>query len=119
MPSCEDCIHFVVCRKIAKSPAVFRGCALFTDHAQFVKLPCKVGDTVYIIVKISGKEEIMQDNVESIEISCFDDNKPLIQFDGVKTCDWDSDDFGKRVFLAQEEAEQALQALKGSESNAR
>ena len=116
MPSCEDCIHFVVCRKIAKSPAVFRGCALFTDRAQFVELPCKVGDTVYIIVRISGKEEIMQDNVESIEISCFDDNIPLIQFDGVKTCDWDSNDFGKRVFLTKEEAEQALRR---HESNAR
>jgi DNA-directed RNA polymerase subunit RPC12/RpoP len=38
MVSCKDCVHFAVCRKIAKSPAVFRGCALFTDRSQFVEL---------------------------------------------------------------------------------
>jgi hypothetical protein len=83
-------------------------CQHFKDRSQFVELPCKVGDTVYIIARISGKEQIIQDSVESIEISFFADNTPIILFDGIETCDWDSNDFGKQVFLTKEQAEQAL-----------
>lgn len=104
MATCKDCVHVEACLESDKDLI----CRDYKDSSRFVELPCKVGDTVFIIVRISGKEKIIQDSVESLEISFFADNTPIIQFDGVKTCDWDSSDFGKRVFLTKEQAEQAL-----------
>lgn len=110
MANCKDCINYGDC-KVAELNASNEAeiwCNLFKDRSRFVELPCKVGDTVYIIARISGKEEIIQDSVESFTISSFVDNTPIILFGGIETCDWDSSDFGKQVFLTKEEAEQAL-----------
>ena len=106
MAACKDCLHFVVCEEVPTKSA--DDCEFFKDRSRFVELPCKVGDTVYIIARISEKEEIIQDSVESFTISYFVDNTPIILFDGIETCDWDSSDFGKRVFLTKEQAERAL-----------
>ena len=118
--TCKDCIHYDLCRSCSRIQLGWHGnsvhyvenieeiCKDFKDRSRFVELPCKVGDTVYIIARISGKEEIIQDSVESFTISYFVDNTPIILFDGIETCDWDSSDFGKQVFLTKEQAEQAL-----------
>ena len=116
MASCTECVHVEVCKDYIKtvlddfddSQMCGDDCEFFQERSRFVELPCKVGDTVYIIARISGKEEIIQDSVESFTISSFVDNTPIILFDGIETCDWDSSDFGKQVFLTKEEAEQAL-----------
>lgn len=114
MATCKDCINYTeccnsfledFCMVLDPERAV---CSIFKERSRFVELPCTVGDTVYIIARISGKEEIIQDSVESLTISFFVNNTPIILFDGIKTCDWDSSDFGKRVFLTKEQAEQAL-----------
>lgn len=104
MATCKDCLHVEACLESDKDLI----CRDYKDSSRFVELPCKVGDTVYIIARISGKEEIIQDSVESFTISSFVDNTPIILFDGIETCDWDSSDFGKQVFLTKEQAEQAL-----------
>ena len=115
--TCNDCVHVEVCGtfsilsesfEIASPERIASDCEHFKDRSRFVELPCKVGDTVYIIARISGKEEIIQDSVESFTISYFVDNTPIILFDGIETCDWDSSDFGKQVFLTKEQAEQTL-----------
>ena len=119
MATCKECLHVEVCKfkdlpaplsdsYIRESECIEKRCGNFKDSSRFVELPCKVGDTVYIIARISGKEEIIQDSVESFTISYFIDNTPIILFDGIETCDWDSNDFGKQVFLTKEQAEQAL-----------
>ena len=121
MATCKDCLYWEACNEYRgafwghkaqySSPIINASadsCIFYKDRSRFVELPCKVGDTVYIIARISGKEEIIQDSVESFTISSFVDNTPIILFDGIETCDWDSSDFGKRVFLTKEEAEQAL-----------
>lgn len=114
MATCKDCINYTECNNsflkdlgMALDPER-EICSIFKDRSRFVELPCAVGDTVYIIARISGKEEIIQDSVESFTISYFVDNTPIILFDGIETCDWDSNDFGKQVFLTKEQAEQAL-----------
>lgn len=112
--TCKECIHYDICLiRDELSEGEYKvvsvlECERFKDRSRFVELPCKVGDTVYIIARISGKEEIIQDSVESFTISSFVDNTPIILFDGIETCDWDSSDFGKQVFLTKEQAEQAL-----------
>ena len=115
MATCKECVHNNICniKQRYNHPKyalqhIEKYCEYFKDSSRFVELPCKVGDTVYIIARISGKEEIIQDSVESFTISYFIDNTPIILFDGIETCDWDSNDFGKQVFLTKEQAEQAL-----------
>lgn len=106
MPSCKDCLHVNVCRILDIDP-----CPHFVDHSLFVELPCKVGDTIYVVEK--GK--IIQDSVETLYVAYFGGDEETFQFDGIKTDGYFSD-FGKTVFMTKEEAEQALRR---HESNAR
>ena len=119
---CKNCIHYSLCNyeeichydidniKNAKD------CSFFRDRSRFVELPCKVGDTVYVVEKIADKWKIIKDHVETIDISYYADDVNLYQFYGIKT-DGDFEDFGKTVFLTREEAEQALK-LKTGDTNA-
>lgn len=120
MASCKDCIHDKVCSEyfhvfwghtankhsdlINSDP---KDCPYFKDRSRFVELPCKVGDTVYVIESIAGEEKIIQDHVETMGIGYYADGINIYQFDGIKTDGYFSD-FGKTVFLTREEAEQAL-----------
>ena len=123
MPKCRNCVHWEACRKYVTGLAAARGvdldateleqifdsddCDHFHDSSRFVELPCKVGDTVYIIESIDGEEKIIQDHVETISIGYYADGINIYQFDGIKTDGYFSD-FGKTVFLTREAAEQAL-----------
>lgn len=93
MASCKDCIHEKVC-------IFFEGdlneegaekCVCFKDRNRFVKLPCKVGDTVYQTDGI----RIYENKIERI---IFDTNN--IGFDETS--------IGKSIFLTREEAEQVI-----------
>lgn len=106
MLSCRDCLHVNVCRILGIDP-----CPHFVDCSRFVRLPCKVSDTIYVVEK--GK--IIEDSVVTLYVAYFGDDEETFQFDGIKTDGYFSD-FGKTVFLTQEEAEQALRR---HESNAR
>lgn len=44
--SCQECIHGSVC---AARPYGSDGCVIYKDKSRYVELPCKVGDTVYVI----------------------------------------------------------------------
>lgn len=120
MASCKGCVHAEVCCKknlhVAvgmnfiprfKYKRIEQECKHFKDRSHFVELPCKVGDTVYVIENIAGEEKIIQDHVETIGIGYYADGINIYQFDGVKT-DGYFEDFGKTVFLTREAAEQAL-----------
>ena len=117
MTSCKDCFHVDVCEDITRhklSPSIAeeilpilrehgKTCELFKDRSRFVELPCKVGDTVYVIEK--GK--IIEDSVVTLYVAYFGGDEETFQFDGIKTDGYFSD-FGKTVFLTREAAEQAL-----------
>ena len=129
MASCKDCVHVEVCREYVEGLAAARGvrlnvkeldsvlecddCKHFKDCARFVELPCKVGDTVFVVEEIAEERKIIKDHVETIGIGYYADGVNIYQFDGIKT-DGYFEDFGKTVFLTREEAEQAL---KGRENN--
>ena len=70
--TCKDCVHYEVCkivhsngddRVLENSP-----CKHFKNKANFVELPCKVGDTVYKIVKFceknTGRKEFYRPSIE-------------------------------------------------------
>nr|DAJ92486.1 MAG TPA: hypothetical protein [Caudoviricetes sp.] len=75
------------------------------EQGRLIKLPCKVGDTVYKIDKVSNK--IKQYKVIHFEVSRVD-------FDTYNYCFLHH--FGKTVFLTKEEAEAKLKELRGREN---
>ena len=111
--TCKDCIHIDVCKNLIGGWKTLC-CEDFKDRSQFVELPCKVGDAVYVIEDIAGEWKIIKDHVETIGIGYYADGVNIYQFNGIKT-DGYFEDFGKTVFLTREEAEQAL---KERENNA-
>lgn len=123
MASCHDCVHVEVCGtfsilsedfEIASPERIASDCNCFKDRARFVELPCKVGDTVYVVENIAGEKKIIQDSVETIGIGYYADGIEIYQFDGIKTDGYFSD-FGKTVFLTKEAAEQALKERGGND----
>ena len=78
------------------------------EQGLFVKLPCKVGDTVYPIyydyetdAYAIGKYIIYEIGIFSNEICFKREGKPAFKYS----------DFGEYVFLTKEEAEQALKDM--------
>ena len=117
MSNCENCIHKTVCRyndgvnQYCKS---LFGCPNFKDKSQIIELPCKVGDTVYLINKANIPQKMILDKPD-IRCHCADENNLCGVLCGDKEhniCAYsfynDNSDFGKTVFLTREEAEQAL-----------
>ncbi len=73
-----------------------------------VVLPCKVGDTVWRIVR-DGEPHITRDEVRDM---CFADDMTLcVELVGGRITF--TEKFGKTVFLSHEEAEKALQEMEG------
>ena len=120
--TCKDCIHYEVCKyKDEKVSLGTKACELvaddfkcFKDKTRIVELPCKVGDTVYVLTSDAPKG-IEKTYVEKIEIT-----KGKTRF--ICKCvydDWGNArwnfsyySFGKTVFLSPEEAEKALERMK-------
>lgn len=129
---CTDCVHYELClhqekfliehnrkdliRRYGFGLSEPEICCNFRDRSRFVELPCKVGDTVFVVEKIAEEWKIIKDHVETIGIGYYADGVNIYQFDGIKT-DGYFEDFGKTVFLTREEAERALK-LKEREGGA-
>ena len=121
---CKDCVHYEVCKDYVESAldglqyndSQMNGddCEFFKDRSRFVELPCKVGDTVFVVEEIAEERKIIKDHVETIGIGYYADGVNIYQFDGIKT-DGYFEDFGKNVFLTREEAEQALKERESNE----
>lgn len=113
MAICKDCVHVEVCAYVQNSNNAFEHCANFKDRSRFVGLPCKIGDTVYVLCK-----QIVCDTVDGIAIEKFPDSSIRYQIYCEKSrATYEFKDFGKTIFLSHEEAEQALK-LKAGDTNA-
>jgi hypothetical protein len=75
------------------------------EQGLLLRLPCKVGDTVYYI----DDYYVYADKVNSIEIR--KENGKYIFC--IAYMDYKEEDFGKTVFLTKEEAEKKLESMKG------
>lgn len=112
MASCKDCLYYEPCSALnaefKKHPKDFietdlcaKQCTTFKDRSQFVELPCKVGDLIYIIKKARGLSvrgakvnSITITESGKIQVSCYRSS-----FIGL----WSDD-----AFATKEEAEAAL-----------
>ena len=99
--NCDDCPLYEVMRKLADYEDA-------EEQGLFLRLPCKVGDTVYVLVDMNKQgayQNIKADIVRSIYFSSKNEWK--IEFTYIWH-DTELSDIGKTVFLTREEAEQAL-----------
>ena len=132
MPTCKDCLQVDVCEirtcymcsgfacddceihsNYGKIPSI-KNCKYFKDRNQFVGLPCKVGDTMYILTNDSptGIEESQVKKIELIKMQSKTKIRLTVPcvYDDWGSAQWEIgvNDFGKTAFLTREEAEKAL-----------
>uniref|UniRef100_A0AAU8B5J9 Uncharacterized protein n=1 Tax=Dulem virus 39 TaxID=3145757 RepID=A0AAU8B5J9_9CAUD len=106
-------------RRLGRKEAAYKKLTEYEEHEEqglLLKLPCKVGDTVYLIDDIDNVFDRVS-VVTGIEIDV--DTVYIMISDGPETSSSSSygvDDFGKTVFLTQAEAEEALKRM-GREEN--
>ena len=86
--------------------ARLREIAQADKDGRVVVLPCKVGDTVWRIVR-DGEPHITRDEVRDMYFA--DDMTPCVELVGGRVTF--TEKFGKTVFLSREEAEKALQEM--------
>ena len=110
MPKCENCYHQKVCEAFFDFKFTVEKCEDFKDKSLIVELPCKVGETVYILEHVFCS--CITPEVDYYEIE-------EVQFEGASTykiwldgCDYDRDEVGKMILFTREEAEKALEELK-------
>lgn len=125
MARCADCAHVEVCKfknlpaplsdsYIRESECIEKRCGNFKDRSQFVELPCKVGDKVYL-----DNLHIKYADVIGIYIDAFGGVFDLRIYTNIQLAngfgyeyfiskDYTFEDIGKRIFLTKEQAEQAL-----------
>ena len=85
------------------------------EQGLLVRLPCKVGDTVYR-VNVGAKQPIIPMTVSEIHFLCYK-NERAVRFDAIgkedtgESC-YRLEDIGRIVFLTREEAEKKLEEPK-------
>ena len=130
--TCKDCLHYEACKEkfaglcrirveepkkhLELDPNVEKRCLHFTDNSKWVHLPCKVGDTVYVLLKgiadvLTGKVRKISFNRKNELVICI--GRP--QGNYYTTGNFKKSSFGKTVFLTYEEAERNLKELKNDE----
>lgn len=115
MASCKDCINYGVCKvaELNASNEVENWCDLFKDRSLFVKLPCKVGDFVYLVTNLRTIGKYLVTSIE-IRKSLVDINWKMIDGVGYPTPFVGAEEIGKTVFLSREEAERVLKERENS-----
>lgn len=104
MADCKNCLHYAVCGYALNSKTIYK-CDYFTDSSEWVHIPCKVGDSIFCDGKLFADRfvgEVMEFTVDIVRTQvCTTHCGEIDMIFNFK-------DFGKTVFLAREEAEQAL-----------
>ena len=93
------------------------------EQGRLIKLPCKVGDTVYCIFSRYTKctfnnEEFDEYSCQRCEYECDSKKENYVQGMRAYSLDWivtNLKKFGKTVFLTKSEAETKLEELRGGE----
>ena len=114
--SCKGCLHYEVCLNMLRTFDEKILCSKFIDRSEWVHLPCKVGDTMFITIG---------DSIIRYEIKRFEIDDLMIWAKGVNN-DYALDaqtvmrcisfDLGKTIFLSEEEARKHLRKVKGNDN---
>ena len=107
-PFTEDTMINLAAQALGVEPSRLREIAEAEKDGRVVVLPCKVGDTVWRIVR-DGEPHITRDEVRDMYFA--DDMTPCVELVGGRVTF--TEKFGKTVFLSRAEAERALQEMEG------
>lgn len=113
---CRDCINYDMCNTESVNCDRADHCSMFKDKSQYIKLPCKVGDTVYTNMAISGsylrkRNRPYECKVLFIGLNASEEyGGGFINIEYPNGCMWEFrfSHIGKTVFLTKSEAEKAL-----------
>lgn len=89
------------------------------EQGLLVRLPCKIGDTVYR-VNAGAKQPIIPMTVSEIHFLCYK-NERIVRFDAIdkeymgESC-YRLEDIGRIVFLTREEAAKKLEEMKNDKA---
>lgn len=113
--TCKDCLHHDACKLMARKfvgdvcsmehdddyfgKKIAEICELYNDKSEWVHLPCKVGDTVYIASEFRG---VVESKVRTLFLA-----SNSIEMIRTEYCDVPFSNFGVTVFVTREEAEKA------------
>lgn len=106
--------------QLAKWFEKFKEYQQLEEQGRLIKLPCKVGDKIFLDFAGFGKD-LDKFTVKDFHLDCFEDGETTL------FCDYESNDgtfsgqidvmeFGKTVFLTKSEAEAKLKELRGREN---
>ena len=107
--TCNDCIHYKVCKKtriMNPSHNYAAECNDYNDRSRFVELPCKLGDTLFV----PTRNLVSEYKVVSFHV-CGEGiwyRTNVIKGILTRLISDNVENIGKTVFLTREEAEQAL-----------
>lgn len=107
-PFTDDTIINLAAQALGVEPSRLREIAEADKDGRCVVLPCKVGDTVWRIVR-DGEPHITRDEV--CDMYFADDMTLCVELVGGRVTF--TEKFGKTVFLSRAEAERALQEMEG------
>ena len=107
-PFTEDTMINLAAQALGVEPSRLREIAEAEKDRRLVVLPCKVGDTVWRIIR-DGEPHITRDEVRDMYFA--DDMTPCAELVGGRVTF--TEKFGKTVFLSREEAEKALRGMEG------
>ena len=111
-PFTEETMINLAAQALGVEPIRLRELAEADKDGRCVVLPCKVGDTVWRIVR-DGEPHITRDEVRDMYFA--DDMTPCVELVGGRVTF--TEKFGKTVFLSREEAEKALQEMDGKKDD--
>ena len=115
VPLTEDTMINLAAQALGVEPSRLRELAEADKDKRVVVLPCKVGDTVYILNRILGTDNTVYDRICARKIRGYGGNalNKVWLFASGDSYDLSifPSEFGKTVFLSREEAEKDLQEM--------
>lgn len=112
--TCKDCIHYEVCNGLCELwnlSARAEECVNFKNKSKYIELPCKVGDTVYVINnnRICAKDIVFHNKRRSIIAKQNEEYWRCVGKGRISV--FYPENIGKTVFFTRAEAEAKLKEL--------
>lgn len=103
MATCKECLHVEACLESDKDLI----CRDYKDRSRFVELPCKVGDTVYLLHNVYNN--ILAYSVSKILINSGEPIIEIVEAERrIHFLHLPARELNKSLFFTKEQAEQAL-----------
>lgn len=86
------------------------------EQGRLIELPCKIGDTVYVVEDWGYRKEIKEREIGVITLKGINDFSKEFWEDVYGGIFGNFNDIGKTIFLTKVEAEAALKELRGEQT---